>query len=230
MVLANKSLANMVRCILDSADKTNLFGVVVFYSWYLAEELVRGLARRRKDWMSLLNKNSPLKTASIYLRGTNGWTIKLPGPCIAVEELVPLISANAYRPVTVRERTYWCFTLAVRIPGLGKVRIVVSFEHQLVTGRYIVHVTRGTGPDVRAFYGVSPGLEPFRAAIRSDLHREGSGPHRERKLDQYRQHDPRMPPPIRRMARGRAHAIAMACLGRFSWEKRFLVIYDQLTN
>ena len=105
MVLANKSLANMVRCILDSADKTNLFGVVVFHSWYLAEELVRGMARRRKDWMSLLNKNSPLKTASIYLRDTNGWTIKLPGPCIAVEELVPLISANAYRPVTVKERT-----------------------------------------------------------------------------------------------------------------------------
>ena len=117
------------------------FGVVVFDAWYLAEDLVRVLARRRKDWISLLKKNRVLETASFHLRDANGWPMKLPGPHIAVEELVPLIPANAYRPVTVREHTYWCFTLAVRIPGLGKVRIVVSFEHESLTGRSVVLVT-----------------------------------------------------------------------------------------
>jgi hypothetical protein len=117
------------------------FGVVVFDAWYLAEDLIRVLARRRKDWISLLKKNRLLETASFHLRDANGWTMKLPGPHIALEELVPLIPANAYRPVTVSEQTYWCFTLAVRIPGLGKVRIVVSFEHAQVTGRYMVLVT-----------------------------------------------------------------------------------------
>jgi len=67
--------------------------------------------------------------------------MKLSSPYIALEELVPLIPANAYRPVTVSKQTYWCFTLAVRIPGLGKVRIVVSFEHEQVTGRSLVLVT-----------------------------------------------------------------------------------------
>ena len=117
------------------------FGVVVFDAWYLAEDLIQVLARRRKDWISLLKKNRLLETASFHLRDANGWAIKLPGPHIAVEELVPLIPANAYRPVTVREHTYWCFTLAVRIPGLGKVRIVVSFEHEQLTGRSVVLVT-----------------------------------------------------------------------------------------
>jgi Transposase DDE domain len=117
------------------------FGVVVCDAWYLAEEVVRGLARRRKDWISLLNKNCRLDTASFHRRDANGWAIKLPGPHIAVEELVPLIPANAYHPVTVRAHTYWCFTLAVRIPGLGKVRIVVSFEHESLTGRSAVLVT-----------------------------------------------------------------------------------------
>ena len=65
----------------------------------------------------------------------------LPGPHIAVEELVPLIPANAYRPIKVREDTYWCFTLTVRIPGVGKVRIVVSCEHESLTGRSVVLVT-----------------------------------------------------------------------------------------
>jgi hypothetical protein len=117
------------------------FGVVVFDAWYLAEDLVQVLARRRKDWISLLKKNRLLETASFRLRDANGWTVQLPGPHMAIEHLVPLIPATAYRPVTVREQTYWCFTLAVRIPGLGKVRIVVSFEDAQLTGRSVVLVT-----------------------------------------------------------------------------------------
>jgi len=117
------------------------FGVVVFDAWYLAEDLVRVLARRRKDWISLLKKNRLLETASFHLRDANGWPLNLPSPHIAVEALVPLIPANAYRPVKVQEQTYWCFTLGVRIPGLGKVRIVVSFEHEALTGRSVVLVT-----------------------------------------------------------------------------------------
>ena len=117
------------------------FGVVVFDAWYLAEDVVQVLARRRKDWISLLKKNRLLETASFHLRDANGWALKLPGPHIAVEALVPLIPAQAYRPVTVKEQTYWCFTLAVRIPGLGKVRIVVSYEHESVIGRSVVLVT-----------------------------------------------------------------------------------------
>jgi DDE superfamily endonuclease len=117
------------------------FGVVVFDAWYLAEDVVRALARRRKDWISLLKKNRLLETASFHLRDANGWGLQLPAPHIAVEELVPLIPANAYRPISVREHTYWCFTLAVRIPGLGKVRLVVSFEQESLTGRYVVLVT-----------------------------------------------------------------------------------------
>jgi DDE superfamily endonuclease len=117
------------------------FGVVVFDAWYLAEDLVQVLARRRKDWISLLKKNRLLETASFHLRDANGWALKLPGPHLAVEELVPLIPANAYRPVTVRAHTYWCFTLTVRVPGLGKARIVVSFEHESLTGRSVVLVT-----------------------------------------------------------------------------------------
>ena len=130
------------------------FGMVVFDAWYLAEDLVQILARRRKDWISVLKKNRLLETASFHLRDANGWPLKLPGPHIAVEELVPVIPATAYRPVSVREQTYWCFTLAVRIPSLGKVRIVVSFEHEQVTGRYIVLVTNRTDWSVAKIIGL----------------------------------------------------------------------------
>jgi hypothetical protein len=117
------------------------FGVVVFDAWYLAEDVVRVLARRRKAWISLLKKNRLLETASFHLRDAHGWPLKLPGPYIAVEDLVPLIPAHAYRPVKAREQTYRCFTLTVRIPSLGKVRMVVSFEQESLTGCPVVLVT-----------------------------------------------------------------------------------------
>jgi hypothetical protein len=60
---------------------------------------------------------------------------------MAVEDVVPLIPAKAYRPVSFREQTYWCFTLAVCIPGVGQVRSMVSVEYERVTGRSIVLVT-----------------------------------------------------------------------------------------
>jgi hypothetical protein len=53
-------------------------------------------------------------------------------------------------------------------------------------------------------------LTPFWAARPGDLHRERPGPHRERPLDQHRHDDPLMSPPVRCIAVGRAHTIAMA--------------------
>jgi hypothetical protein len=81
------------------------FGVVVFDAWSLAEDVVQVLARRRKDWISLRNTNRRLETASVRLRDAHGWTLQLPGPHIAVEELVPLIPATAYRAITGGEHT-----------------------------------------------------------------------------------------------------------------------------
>jgi Transposase DDE domain len=43
--------------------------------------------------------------------------------------------------VTVGDTTSWTFTLAVRLPGLGKVRLVVSFKNPELTGTYVVLVT-----------------------------------------------------------------------------------------
>ena len=117
------------------------FNVVLLDSWYLAEDFVAVLRRRRKDWISILKKNRNLETNSFVLKDADGNRIALDGPHIKVEALVPLIPATAYRAVTVGDKTYWTFTLAVRIPGLGKVRLVISFENAELTGTYAVLVT-----------------------------------------------------------------------------------------
>src|SRR2546430_4874183 len=117
------------------------FSVLLFDSWYLAEELVSMARYRNKDWISLLKKNRNLETNSFVLKDAVGKPLHLEGPHIAVEDLVPHIPSTAYRAVTVRDKTYWTCTLAVRLPGLGKVRLVVSFKSAELTGTYAVLVS-----------------------------------------------------------------------------------------
>lgn len=133
------------------------FGTVLFDSWYLSEEFVAFLRRRRKDWISILKKNRKLETNSFELKDAQGKRIPLEGAHISVADLVPLIPANAYRPVTVGEQTHWTFTLAVRIPGLGKVRLVISFQNAELTGTYAVLVSNRT--DWSAFRIISTYLQ-----------------------------------------------------------------------
>jgi hypothetical protein len=103
--------------------------------------LVKAAKRHDKDWISLLKKNRNLETNSFVLKDAEGKPIHLEGPHIAMNKLVPLIPANAYRKVTVEDKNYWTFTRTVRIPTLGKVRIVISFKKEDLTGTYIVLVT-----------------------------------------------------------------------------------------
>src|SRR6266851_2832445 len=117
------------------------FRVLLFDSWYLSEELVAMARYRKKDWISLLKKNRNLETNSFVLKDAAGKAIRLEGPHIAVEDLVPRIPPTAYREVTVGDTTYWTFTLAVRLPGLGKVRLVISFQSAELTGTYAVLVS-----------------------------------------------------------------------------------------
>ena len=117
------------------------FSVVLFDSWYLAEELVGVLAELKKDWVSILKRNRNLETNSFVLRDAAGKPIPFAGPHIKVEDLVPLIPATAYRAVMVGEQTYWCFSLTVRLPSLGKVRLVISFGNAELTGTYVVLVS-----------------------------------------------------------------------------------------
>lgn len=95
---------------------------------------------RKKDWISLLKKHRNLETNSFVLKDAAGKALQLEGPHIAVEDRVPLIPPSAYREVTVGDTTSWTFTLAVRLPGLGKVRLVVSFKSAALTGTYAVLV------------------------------------------------------------------------------------------
>ena len=128
--------------LLDTAVRRKLpFSLLLFDGWYLTQELVAAARRHKKDWISLLKKNRNLESYSFTLKDASGQPVALPGPHIAVQKLIPLIPATAYRPVMVNDHIYWTFSRTVRIPGLGKVRLVISFQKADLTGTYVVLVT-----------------------------------------------------------------------------------------
>src|SRR6266446_1547748 len=128
--------------VLAAAMQPNIpCGVLLFDRGSLAEELVSMARYRKKDWISVLKKNRNLETNSFTLKDATGKPISLEGPHSAVEDLVPHLQSTAYRAVNVRDKTSWTFTLAVRLPGLGKVRLVISFKNAELTGTYAVLVS-----------------------------------------------------------------------------------------
>ncbi len=120
------------------------FTTVLMDSWYLAPDIVAVLKEHQLDWVSLLKKNRKLEVNSFVLRDEAGQPITLTGPHVKVEELVPLIPRNAYRHVQLGAQDYWYFTRSLQVPGLGKVRLVISFENSELTGTYAVLLSNRT--------------------------------------------------------------------------------------
>jgi hypothetical protein len=117
------------------------FDILLFDGWYLSERLVKAAARRRKKWISILKKNRNLETHSFQLKDADGQPIVFAGEHVSVEALVKKIPANAFKMVVINTKIYWTFTLTVRIPSLGKVRLVISYENEKRTDTYAVLVT-----------------------------------------------------------------------------------------
>ena len=128
--------------LIDQAVEHNLnFEVALFDGWYLAPQVIECAAKHHKDWVSVLKKNRNLETASFTLKDDLGHPIPLHGPDIKVENLVPLIPHSAFKPITINAKTYWTFTLTVRVGDLGKVRLVISYANPDLTGTYVVLIT-----------------------------------------------------------------------------------------
>ncbi len=117
------------------------FATVLFDSWYLAPELLAVLKQHDKNWISILKMNRNVLTSSFVLKDADGQPIRFEKSKIQVKDLVPLIPTTAFKPVEVDGSTYYCFSKNVRLPSLGKVRLVISFDNPECNGTCVVLVT-----------------------------------------------------------------------------------------
>jgi SRSO17 transposase len=140
-----KTKITLAQELIERAIQRGLaFETVLMDSWYLSAELVKTLANHKKNWVSLLKKNRNVECHSFTLRDADGEVIKFAKPHIKVEDLVPLIPKHFYRKVTISDKAYWCFTLKMRVPKLGEVRIVISYDNADLEGTYAILVSNRT--------------------------------------------------------------------------------------
>ncbi len=137
-------IALALELIEKALARTIPFQIVRMDRWLLCEEVATALARLEKDWGSLLQKNRNLDVSSFTLRDAPGQAVALAGPHIKVEDLVPRSPRSASTQVTSGEREYGYCAVNLRVPGLGKVRIVLSFENGELTGTSAVLVSNRT--------------------------------------------------------------------------------------
>jgi len=137
-------IALALELIEKALARTIPFQIVLMDRWFLCEEVATALARLEKDWVSLLQKNRNLDVSSFTLRDAQGQAVALAGPHLKVEDLVPRIPRSASTQVTSGEREYGYCAVNLRVPGLGKVRIVLSFENGELTGTSAVLVSNRT--------------------------------------------------------------------------------------
>lgn len=117
------------------------FETVLFDAWYLSPELMAVLAEQDKNWISLLKINRNVETNNLIIKDAQGQSLQFDNPKIKVQDLIPLIPTTAFKPVQVGEQTYYCFSKNVRLPSLGKVRLVISFDNPDLNGTCAVLVT-----------------------------------------------------------------------------------------
>ena len=89
----------------------------------------------------MLKINRNVETNNLLIKDENGQNIQFDCPKIKLQDLVPLIPAKSFKPVQLGEQTYYCFSKNVRIPSLGKVRLVISFDNPDLKGTCAVLVT-----------------------------------------------------------------------------------------
>lgn len=89
---------------------------------------------RNQDGLSLLKNHRHLESPSVILKDVVGQPIRRAGPHLAVEDWVPRILPTAYRAVPVQDKASWTGTLGIRMPGRGKVRLIVSCAKAELTG------------------------------------------------------------------------------------------------
>jgi len=117
------------------------FETVLFDSWYLAPDLIKLLNDKDKNWISLLKINRNIETNNLIIKDEAGNRVNFEKPTIKVQDLIPLIPGSAFKAVEIGDQTYYCFSKNVRIPSLGKVRLVISFDNPELDGTCAVLVT-----------------------------------------------------------------------------------------
>jgi len=121
------------------------FKVVLFDGWYLCPQIVELLAEYELDYISILKRNRKIETDSFQLYDEEGEEIVFEEKTVQIRELVKKIPKRSFKEVKIGDKSYWCFSISMTLPSLGRVRVVVSYDNKELSGTYALLVTNRLG-------------------------------------------------------------------------------------
>ena len=98
-----------------------------FDSWFLCKTIIKVITAYGKDWISVLKSNR-----NVIIKDK-----KMP-----VADYIKTIPKSCYRQIKTRGgKCYWVFSKVVHVCSLGKVRLVISYNNNKLTGDPVLFVT-----------------------------------------------------------------------------------------
>lgn len=120
------------------APPLNQTAFVWIESLELSPHLIDRLADAQQDWISHLPDDWEVDlhpmglTGELQLNNLSGAT---------VTDLIALVRHTSLQPVTIAAQTHWCYTCCVRLVGIGRIRLVLSFHQAQPEGNYTALAT-----------------------------------------------------------------------------------------
>ena len=117
---------------------------VLIDSLELSPYLIDRLADMQQDWVSQLPHDWEVDFNNAGLNHVNltgEHPLKASSSSgTTVADLIALIG-QSLQPVTIVDQTHWCYTCCLRLDGIGRIRLVLSFDQAQPGGTYTALAT-----------------------------------------------------------------------------------------
>ena len=92
---------------------------VLFDSWYASKDFIRCLKEHKLHWVTRLKSDR---------------NIKIRGTYTPISDFAATLPREAFKKVMVKDQSYWVFSKAVDLKGVGRTRIVISYDNKDLQG------------------------------------------------------------------------------------------------
>lgn len=107
----------------------------------LCFDLVDDLEAAQCNWIGTLDSSWEVDLSSCSLPDAMRLEICSIETYLTLRDLIPLTLQLGYEPVAIEQQRYWVYTICLRVSGLGRVRLVFSFDNPQLTGSCTVLAT-----------------------------------------------------------------------------------------
>lgn len=112
-----------IELAMELVEKAGSLGLeieaVLFDSWYASKEFIGFLQAKTLMWVTRLKSDR---------------NVKIRGRYVAISDFSRAIPPEAFRIVRVGDTPYWAFSKTVDLKGVGRVRIVISYDNEELQG------------------------------------------------------------------------------------------------